>query len=117
MKTTVLAFLILITAIPMKSQIEHAPTAPQCQADQAVWLEKLESPGVGPGTTDDVTFTTLIEWNKEMGMCGTVDPSRRFQYVSTSKEIFAAVAIRYQDFIDRHDLYPQFIQEDSAGKR
>jgi hypothetical protein len=56
MRTTVIAILILATAPAFAQQIEHAATVAQCQADQRLWLSRMED------TDDklkDVTFDVL----------------------------------------------------------
>jgi hypothetical protein len=113
MKTLLLAVAILI-AVPTLSQVEHAPTVAQCQADQRLWFSKLEGP---ESNLDDTTIITLNDWSKEMVQCEAVDPENRFKYGNTSAESVAEKSIREMHFINRHGLYDQFIAEDAAGKR
>jgi hypothetical protein len=44
------------TAAPQK--VEHAPTAAQCQADEALWMSQLEA----EHGLDRVTVSTLVAW-------------------------------------------------------
>jgi hypothetical protein len=94
-------------------EVEHAPTVAQCQADQRLWLSKLES----DHGTDDVTVHTLLGWGEEMEQCIVVDPQNQYKYFNTKSEANADRLLRMGDFIERHGLYRQFIVEDEAGKR
>jgi hypothetical protein len=93
--------------------VEHAPTVQQCQADQAYWFSKLEQ----THGTDDVTYGTLQGWHTEMDQCAVVDPSNRWKYYNTMSESDAEVATRLMRFVERHNLWKQFIAEDAAGVR
>jgi hypothetical protein len=46
-------------------QIEHAPTTEQCQADQRLWLSKLEQ----SQSNDLPDYQTLSQWAHEMNDC------------------------------------------------
>jgi len=46
-KRTLLAVAILIAVPAIGQEVEHAPTVAQCQADQRLWLSKLEGPESG----------------------------------------------------------------------
>jgi hypothetical protein len=96
-------------------KVEHAPTVEQCQADRAYWSSKLAQP-VGK-EADDVMYMTLLGWDAEMDKCQVVDPPNRWQYFNVGEEALAAMAIRQRDFINRHDMWQQFLDEDAAGKR
>jgi hypothetical protein len=52
-----------------------------------------------------------------MDKCQVVDPPNRWQYFNVGEEALAAMAIRQRDFINRHDMWQQFLDEDAAGKR
>jgi hypothetical protein len=100
-----------VTAAPQ--QVEHAPTVARCQADQAVWLAKLEAEhGV-----DDVKFKTLTAWQSEMKDCKEADPSNINKYINVMTEAEAEMSRRALDFIDRHGLSGQFIVKDTNGTR
>jgi hypothetical protein len=63
MKAIVTTILILATAPAFAQQVEHAPTVAQCQADQRLWLSRMED------TNDklkDVTFKMLSAWTQEI---------------------------------------------------
>jgi hypothetical protein len=110
----ILAALVLLFCVPSSpQQVEHAPTVAQCQADQRLWLSKLEA----DHGLDDVTYPTLIAWGVEMGQCDAVDNPNHHKYYVTNSEIIAAESRRELGFIYRHGLYQQFIAEDAAGKR
>jgi hypothetical protein len=113
MKRLVLAGLVL-TASLVGQDVQHAPTVAQCQADQRLWLSKIED-------TDNAsalpTFDVLSKWQREMSDCKTVDPSEELKYYNTGAEIRTMQGIRLMNFIARHGLWDKFKEEDAAGKR
>jgi hypothetical protein len=113
MKTLLLAVAIVIAVPALGQDVEHAPTVAQCQADQRLWLSKLEA----NHGLDDVTVPTLVAWEHEMIKCEAVDPPNRLQYYNTWGEATAIEAWREHNFIKRHGLDEQFLAEDAAGKR
>ncbi len=116
MKTSFIILAMLLAVPAIRQEVKHAPTAAQCQADQALWLSKLE--GVSTSSSmKDVTYLTLLDWETEMGDCAAVDPQNRNKYYNTSSETVANESMREHSFIMRHGLLVQFIAEDTAGKR
>jgi hypothetical protein len=114
MKRTIL--IGLLCAISARSaQVEHAPSVKQCRADQVVWRTTLEDPTLSAAET----FATFFAWSKEMLDCAKVDssPSRVFDYFKTASEASNAMGARETDFLMRHNLYDQFLEEDKQGKR
>jgi hypothetical protein len=95
--------------------VEHAPTVEQCQADRAYWMSKLEQPD--DKGVDDVSYDTLNGWHKEMSKCEVVDPSNYWKYYNAMGESNAEQLGRMIDFLSRHNLWQQFLDEDAAGKR
>ncbi len=115
MKTSIiLALVILLFPVSnFSQQVEHAPTVAQCQADQAVWLSKLEN----EHGLDDVAYLSLTAWVNEMLQCKIVDQSNGTKYSNTASEAVAAQQVRASDFIYRHSLWQKFLAEDAAGQR
>ena len=110
-----LAFLLLLSGIPaspLPQQAEHAPTVAQCQADQALWLSKMENESMS-----DVTILTILAWEHEMQQCKDVDPANQDKYYNAQSEAIAAESIREANFIARAGLWERFVAEDAAGKR
>jgi hypothetical protein len=104
--------LLLLVRSLLAQEVKHAPTVEQCQADQRLWLAKLEgSAGASPD------FVTLEHRSQEMDDCISVDPANHAKYYNVESEILAAQAQRLLSFISRHELYDKFIEEDKAGKR
>jgi hypothetical protein len=108
-----LAVLILATSL-VGQEIKHAPTVAQCQADQRLWLSKLE---VLPPDTNLPAFTTLQQWSSEMGDCVEVDPKNAWLYYNVGGESNNLQAARTIRFLKRHQMWDKFIEEDEAGKR
>jgi hypothetical protein len=113
MKKTLLAVVILLAVPAIGQEVEHAPTVAQCQADQRLWLSKLESSDL----LKDVTHRTLNDWAEEMAKCKVVDPENHWKYYNTGAEALAEQSSRETGFIIRHGLWQQFVDEDAAGKR
>jgi hypothetical protein len=97
----------------LTQEVEHAPTVAQCQADQALWMAKLQR----DHGTDDVTVKALWAWEHEMGQCMDVDRPNHSKYYNTEGEATAQESLREMDFIVRAGLRDQFFAEDAAGKR
>jgi len=106
--------LILATALAFAQQIEHAPTVAECQADQRLWLSRLED---NNDKLKDITTVTLAHWSSEMRSCEAVDPPNFQRYYNTRAEVTAEQYIRLSDFVDRHNLSGKFVEEDAAGQR
>ena len=113
------ALLILLFSIPNSGQqVEHAPTAQQCQADQAVWGDKLDASAEDWGhTVKDTTALTIIAWGTEMGSCRIVDPANYSKYLYVQERGLLVLGSRKAHFMNRHDLNKQFFDEDTAGQR
>jgi hypothetical protein len=112
MKSLSLIILIVFALGAAGQEVQHAPTAAQCQADQHLWdyefihqYEKLPDVGI------------LQKWNSEMRDCMKVDPQTQLQYVFTVSEIDAETALRMMHFLQRHNMLADFKTEDAGGKR
>jgi hypothetical protein len=112
--SVLLAVLMLLFSVSSSTQeVEHAPTVAQCQADQASWLSKLES----DHDLDNVTIPMLQAWQREMSQCRVVDVPNHHKYYNTEMEAAASESTREYNFIKRHGLLSQLLDEDAAGKR
>ena|SRR6266436_4236917 len=107
--------LALILTASLIGQVEHAPTVAQCQADQRLWLSKIESDPTNQLTLP--TYSVLHKWEGEMRDCEDVDPDNKLRYYNTAEEISSAETTRLLDFLTRHQLWDKFLEEDEAGKR
>jgi hypothetical protein len=92
-------------------EIKHAPTVAQCQADQRLWLSKLED----SASASSVSYNTLADWVDEMGDCAKVDPAGHSLYENVEAEAVEIIMVRYLRYLHRHHLYEQFVAEDEAG--
>jgi hypothetical protein len=81
---------------------QHAPTVEQCQADQKVWLSKLESHPIDGSLPD---LGTLMQWSQEMLDWEEVDPQHHCQYYNLRGELGFLEAMRYGHFLERHGLW------------
>jgi|SRR5215469_899427 len=109
-------WLLLVMVTPL--QLIHAqevndaaPTVEQCRADQELWLSKLDAESILL-----IDFRELNDWSREMRQCMRVDQKFEDRYYNTVAEANFAKARRFANFLDRHNLYEQFLAEDAQGK-
>lgn len=100
----------LLRATEPQQTLEHAPTVEQCQADQKIWLTEMTQ-------SNDQSFSTLGQRFTEMRQCIELDPAHNTRYYNTGSQALYLQALRETDFLTRHNLYDQFIEEDAEGKR
>jgi hypothetical protein len=108
-----LVAVLLFTTAVVAGQ-DHAPTVAQCQADQKLWWQQLNSE---PGEISRLTVIKLNERGLEMGNCGAVDEDRVADYDRVMALLTLEREKRIGHFLDRHHLTAQFLSEDAAGKR
>ena len=109
-----LALAVLLMGSVTVAQVEHAPTVAQCQADQRLWLSKLE---VLPPDTNLPAFATLRQWSSEMGDYKEIDPKNGWEYFNVQSESNTIQAARMLRFLKRQHLWDKFVEEDAAGER
>jgi hypothetical protein len=105
--------LLCSSAMGQLPQVKHAPTVEQCRADAALWFAPngdvrqiiMEPAGI------------LNVKQKEMEDCIPVDPKNFEKYNVGLKAIEDVFYMRYKNFLDRHNLYQKFLDEDAAGER
>jgi len=97
-----------------QSEVSHASTLAQCQADHHLWLARDDQ---GMEEFHKLTIPQLRTLQYEMRDCQAVDPSMKWNYYNMKVEFLYVEADRLEGFLFRHHLYDQFIQEDAAGKR
>lgn len=112
MKVQLLILTFVLTA-SVFGQIESVPNVAQCEANSRLWLSKLESPSVG----DLPDYWTLSSWVIKVGDCLEVDSPNELRYYQLHSELSSAQHLRLMHFLDRHKLWEQFTDEDTAGKR
>ena len=89
----------------------------QCQADVLAWMKSRHTDQV------DLTYREFKRRKNEMAVCGELDPA--FVKVQKTKSPYDLVVFAYalwmgerqQNFLIRHKLVKQFLQEDDAGQR
>ena len=107
------AVALFVPSLPAaQDQVEHAPTVAQCQADQRLWLSRLEN-----DSYQLPTYGVIDGWRHEMFECVKVDPRNQQTYYNTMSEATTAQLVRLRKFLDRRNLFAEFLQEDAAGKR
>jgi hypothetical protein len=130
MKTLLLG-LIFVSSFARSAQAqEHPPTAPQCQADIAVWyspemateFNNAETARMGSGTPNltDINNRFLPEISArihEMGDCMHADSSHRDDYFNAQSLYVGIVHAREHNFLLRHHLIELLKREDAEGQR
>lgn len=118
---------VVLFAFPCFSQ-DHASTAEQCKADQAVWgsdhaqaeyneAEMRHLQDRVPNRTDIalLTIPQLKQRMNEMYECADVVAME--PYHQTGNFYSSVIADRYFGFLKRHGLIDQVMREDAAGRR
>lgn len=118
----------LLFAFPIAGQVEHAPTPEQCRADADAW----GIPKAGGFTRNEdqfarlatlivhsptLTAETLNARNVEFGECVKTDSIQSVRYSQAQQAYALAELARIADFMRRHNLMQQFLQEDDEGDR
>jgi hypothetical protein len=103
---------VLAASLTVGQDVQHAPTIAQCQADQRLWLSKLEG-----DPSELPKFMDLHQWQVEMLDCRLVDHSNIWLYYNTAGEIASSQQNRLYNFVVRQGLWSKFLAEDAAGKR
>jgi hypothetical protein len=128
MKTILLAAAILIAVPAIGQEVQHAPTAAQCQADRAVWSVQADEWVQAEIAHSDRGTANLSALNKmtvdgiharaeELGTCNTVDPANQQMYSLAADNYSLIYLSRLTHFMTRHGLFSQFFEEDSQGQR
>ncbi len=114
MKCILILAVVMAASLSLGQDVKHAPTVEQCQADQRLWLSKVE------GDVTDKTLpaiSVINAWLREMFDCEKIDPENQRRYYNTRGELYVEEVMRMEDFLRRHQMWDRFIKEDAAGKR
>lgn len=111
MKRLLIVGVFVVAAVGQ--DVQHAPTVAQCQADQRLWISRIEK-----GDSSNLPKWAVISgWYTEISDCEKVDPTHKWDYYNLAAEISATQARRMYHFIKSHDMWQKFLDEDAAGKR
>lgn len=124
MKTLALIIFVSVAALAQ----EHAPTADQCKADQAVWgsdharieYNEAETRHIESGTANrtDIALLTIPQLKQRMHeMYQCVDVVAVEPYHTTGNFYHDVMSDRYSSFVIRHGLIKQMMDEDAVGER
>jgi hypothetical protein len=107
---------VFATTIAMGQEIHHAPTAEQCHADIAVWKAQNKE------TIMKLPVQTLLQRSHYLHDCFDVLRDVKdldgVDWSMMLRKAYEEHALhRAMDFIDRHNLDPQFYDEDAKGAR
>lgn len=129
MKAIVVFFAVLLIATCLSAQ-DHAPTTEECRADAALWGDRearteyneSQTAYVRDGTQNKtgiarLPYRAISARMNEMIDCTKVDGQHSDTYDELQKFYFGVIADRWYDFIKRHKLMNQFMQEDEKGMR
>lgn len=109
----VLALLGFGGAASTQDSVQHAPTIEQCRADEAVWTSKINS----KWDMSDLNFPSLETQANEMDQCRVIDPQGALGYFAVEALTRDFAERRMGNFLQRHNLGKQFLDEDAAGQR
>ena len=122
-----MASAVILFALPSVPQ-DHAPTAEQCKADQAVWgsdyaqtqYNETETRHIQDGAPNRtyiarLTIPRLEKRMSEMYQCEEVVATE--PYHETGNFYHGVIGDRHLGFLVRHGLMSQMMKEDAAGKR
>lgn len=121
----VLAIIVALVFLPAVFSQEHAPTLDQCRADSAVWNAAVLNHN-SESSKEKLPYDELAARQKEMHSCLYVDPVQvgdsasvaRMDTYNLLESLYAnEIEHRAIDFIYRHGLGKQFIDEDATGLR
>jgi hypothetical protein len=104
--------IFLLTALSLGQ--DHAPTVQQCEADQRLWWEQLDTQ---PEEISKLSFRKLNQRSGEMADCAVIDEEHINAYNRTSVLLLIQQSSRLANFVVRHNLMSQFLAEDKVGKR
>lgn len=116
MKLFVSSISLFLLTSSLTGQLKHPPSVGNCQAHLRLFLSKVEA-SYNADADYLPSWDTISQWAGEMEECETADPENHAAYHDVRAQILAFKSMRQVDFIVRHDLYDQFIEEDKAGKR
>lgn len=123
----VLLFTFCATTVPQEPK--HAPTLQSCTADLNLWTAQI--PGWPDSSaeqdregTKPLTFSEMAARVKSINNCVHAYPALNRAATGELSVPFSLIDIyqreitnRYVDFLERHNLLGNFMQEDKAGKR
>jgi len=107
-----LVMLAMFSMSAVAQDIQHAPTAAQCQADIAVW--KAES----KVDIEALAVNTLVGRANELSDCSKVLVGDGSELARTLRAVYDQhIENRYAHFVMRHGLGQQMVDEDAKGAR
>jgi hypothetical protein len=123
--------LAMFLACPLGAQVEEpAPTPNRCRTDAALWATRktqndyAEATGAtmrsGIPNQNEINLLPIKEIMRretEMIACTSADSQSLETYMEGAYFYHRVRTDRYIDFVFRHGLIQQFLDEDAAGKR
>jgi len=107
-----LVILAIFTMGAAAQDIQHAPTAAQCQADIAVWKTQNKA------HIEALPVNTLVGRANELSDCSKVLDGDGSELARTMRAIYDQhIENRYVHFLMRHGLGQQMVDEDAKGAR
>ena len=99
-------------------EVHHdSPTVEQCRAAYKQSFLRLLSLNQQEAALAKIGYLELLDLHDEMRKCEGVDRQRELDYCSDTEELDGLTLLRLKRFLDRHNLYDQFLAEDAQGKR
>jgi hypothetical protein len=109
--------LLTISTLAANSQ-DRAPTKDQCRADYSLWSSAATLSGKDIAEAlDKLSAEEISKRAHEMAQCFFVDSARSAQYNAQTSSYNLALRTREENFLRRHRLLNQFLDEDAQGLR
>ena len=105
-------WLLLAIAVPLQSihaQVEHAPAVDECRAAYNRSFLRLLSLNQQEAALAKIGYLELLDLHDEMRKCEGVDRERELDYCAETEELDGLALLRLKRFLDRHNLYAQFL--------
>ena len=107
-----LVILAILSMSAVAQDIQHAPTAAQCQADIAVWKTQDKA------YIEALPVNTLVNRANELSDCSKVLVGDGSEWAWTLRAAYDQhIENRYVHFLIRHGLGQQMVDEDAKGAR
>jgi hypothetical protein len=107
-----LVILAILTMDAAAQDIQHAPTAAQCQADIGVWKAQNKA------YIEALPVNSLVGRANELSDCSRVLDGDGSEWARTMRAVYNQhIENRYVHFLMRHGLGQQMVDEDAKGAR
>jgi hypothetical protein len=108
---------LLTAAAAMGQDTHHAPMAEECKTDADLWAHEYI---YNPTALRKLTVTELTQRKNEMWKCRVVlqaYPAYEQRAHDTATDYAMLLEVQMENFLKRHNLLQEFIEEDASRAR